>query len=197
MLGHYCNAGVVLFNLAKMREEGLSAQQFMDYCQKLTKPLRMNDQDFINLFFDGRIKLANPYRYNCEIPPLSYMKACDFCKFEEFDMSETPYPRADTPSSPNDTPSSPAGSEGVNFNPHNMAVLHYSAKGKPTKTGYRHKYADVFWRYYLMDPLNKSSRFWKRALQSCWGHLRRLIPENPLATLSKQPTNILPRGDRR
>lgn len=62
----YANAGVLLFNLAKIRQDGMT-QQLFDNTEKLSDIISFQDQDIINITFKGKIKeIDSIYNFTAE-----------------------------------------------------------------------------------------------------------------------------------
>lgn len=62
----YANAGVLLFNLAKIRQDGM-VQKLFENTEKLADKISYQDQDIINITFKGRIKeLESIYNFTAE-----------------------------------------------------------------------------------------------------------------------------------
>lgn len=61
----YCNSGMVLFNLDALRQQ----YTFGEVYSSLTAwkgTFTYLDQDFLNVFFQGKITVLNPFFYNCQ-----------------------------------------------------------------------------------------------------------------------------------
>lgn len=67
---HYINAGVVLINLKKMREN-FTAQKLVDMVLEQSKDLKYLDQDFINKNFSKNIKVVSN-KYNWLVKTCKY-----------------------------------------------------------------------------------------------------------------------------
>lgn len=61
----YCNSGVVLFNLDALRAQ-YTFQEVYDQLLAWKGTFYYLDQDFLNVFFQGKITVLNPYFYNCQ-----------------------------------------------------------------------------------------------------------------------------------
>lgn len=61
----YCNSGVVLFNLDALRAQ-YTFQEIYDQLLAWKGTFYYLDQDFLNVFFQGKITVLNPYFYNCQ-----------------------------------------------------------------------------------------------------------------------------------
>lgn len=62
----YANAGVLLFNLAKIRQDGM-VEKLFENTEKLADKIVYQDQDIINITFKGRIKEADSiYNFTAE-----------------------------------------------------------------------------------------------------------------------------------
>ena len=61
--GPYINSGVLLMNLARLREEQ-ALQPVLDYVREHRRTLFLPDQDVISALYGDRILRLNPYRYN-------------------------------------------------------------------------------------------------------------------------------------
>ena len=170
----YVNAGVMLFDLKTMREEGDSAVKFLDFISKLKAPLEFNDQDFLNLYYDGRIKMGDPYKYNCMVPPLSQVPRRFLSPLKNVTFSEMPYPRSEA--------DCPVSHQGTTYDPARIRIIHYSCVNKPHQAFYRHKFANIFWHYALMDPLDTSKHRWLQIFQNIYYYLRNLVPDYPKRT---------------
>lgn len=60
----YVNAGVLLFNVARWREQGLAAR-IIDYANRAGSKLTFHDQDAVNAVLHSQI-LSLPFRWNCQ-----------------------------------------------------------------------------------------------------------------------------------
>ena len=93
-MGRYINAGLILMNTKKMREEKLE-KIFDDYIPTLSKRgLGLQDQDIINAVCYEKIKLLNP-TYNAQLivswPKIMPSYAIGWCNQEEWnDFLENP-----------------------------------------------------------------------------------------------------------
>lgn len=67
---HYINAGVILINLKKMRED-FTAQKIVDMVLEQSKDLKYLDQDFINKNFSNKIKVVSN-KYNWLVKTCKY-----------------------------------------------------------------------------------------------------------------------------
>jgi lipopolysaccharide biosynthesis glycosyltransferase len=61
----YFNAGVILLNLQKMREDGV-VDKFFEQAIRIKDIIRWKDQDVLNLVLQGRVKLL-PLRWNFQV----------------------------------------------------------------------------------------------------------------------------------
>lgn len=61
----YFNAGVVLFNLKKIREDGVGYNTFLNVLNANNNNLTIPDQDLLNIVFSGKLKLLEKESYNC------------------------------------------------------------------------------------------------------------------------------------
>lgn len=67
----YYNAGVLLCNLKKLREN-YSVEDIIDYAIEHKEILLLGDQDILNGMFGTKIKGASPLSYNCMIRHMDY-----------------------------------------------------------------------------------------------------------------------------
>lgn len=64
--GHiYCNSGMVLFNLDALRQR-YTFEAVYGQLKAWKGTFAYLDQDFLNVFFQGKITVLNPYFYNCQ-----------------------------------------------------------------------------------------------------------------------------------
>lgn len=61
----YVNSGVLLMDLAAMRER-VDKEALLQVAIRLAKSLRFPDQDIINIYFSDEIKLLDGFYYNCQ-----------------------------------------------------------------------------------------------------------------------------------
>lgn len=87
----YCNSGMVVFNLAALRQQYTFAQIF-DGLSALQGKVVYLDQDFLNLFFQGRITFLNPFHYNFQAYELFhtpfYKSALANCRLIHFSVGK-------------------------------------------------------------------------------------------------------------
>lgn len=125
----YINAGVLLINNKKWREDNVGDTLLM-YYQKKHKELFANDQDAINgslkddiLYISPKYNFCNSfYTYNYEV----------LCKI----MHPTPYIEKDV-------------FQDAYRNP---VIIHYLGEERPWRMGNRHKYRDDFTKYLSLTP---------------------------------------------
>ncbi|HPX32286.1 MAG TPA: glycosyltransferase family 8 protein [Erysipelotrichaceae bacterium] len=62
----YFNAGIILFNLEKLRKE-TTKQEILNTCQKLKSKVVFMDQDILNYLYQCKVKYENPKKYNYQL----------------------------------------------------------------------------------------------------------------------------------
>lgn len=161
----YCNSGVWLFDVKALHRAGYSAQVMLERLRSIKGVLRLPDQDFLNICFQGHIKFGNPYKYNCLVCQFTHTAY----NFAELNFSEAPYPKDQEPEA--------EATMGACFDPDKVIVLHYAGggkHGKPYHLRYRYYGREKYWRYLALDPsLSKFSLFFRHFVQSCWILFRR------------------------
>lgn len=87
----YCNSGVTIFNLDRLREE-YSFGQIMEALTDINGKVIYLDQDFLNIYFRGKILVLNPFRYNLQIYELKstpfYGEALELCRLIHFSVGK-------------------------------------------------------------------------------------------------------------
>lgn len=96
----YCNSGVVVFNLDYLRQNHTFPEIYSALCEMSGKFVYL-DQDFLNVFFMGRITQANPFHYNFQAYELRrtrlYKKALRHCRLVHFSVGKPWSYKADMP----------------------------------------------------------------------------------------------------
>ena len=61
----YVNSGVLLMDVEKLRALN-NTQQIFDYVRDHARKLLLGDQDMVNIFYDGKIKILDTRKYNLD-----------------------------------------------------------------------------------------------------------------------------------
>ncbi|OUS75131.1 hypothetical protein B1748_18505 [Paenibacillus sp. MY03] len=77
----YFNAGIMLFNLHKMREEGVGFKYFLQIAGENISRLTWFDQDIFNLALSSKCRIVNATDYNC--PPALFEQLYGSAKSHE------------------------------------------------------------------------------------------------------------------
>lgn len=125
----YFNAGVLLIDLKKWREQKIG-QQILEYYRQKEGKLFANDQDAINGSLAGEIYVLSP-RYN-------YCNTFDFYPYRTLKKLTSPAPYI-SEQEYNDTKAQPA-------------IIHYLGEERPWRAGNTHKYAADFKHYLALTP---------------------------------------------
>lgn len=127
----YYNAGVLLINLKKWREEK-AGKKILDYYKANNGKLFANDQDAINGTYAGKIYTLSPkYNFYNIFYQYSYrflsklMKPVEYISKEEFGKSVE-----------------------------NPCIIHYLGEERPWRLGNHHKYKKDYIKYLNMTPWN-------------------------------------------
>ena len=125
----YFNAGVLLVDLKRWREEGIE-RKIVDYCLENGDKLFANDQDAINIVLKGRIKAVSPAYNWCN----SYV----FYNYRTLNslMRGVPYYSKDEYKRGTSKP----------------AIIHYLGEERPWREGNKHRYRDEYLRYLGATP---------------------------------------------
>lgn len=87
----YCNSGVVAFNLDYLREHH-SFHEIFTALNGFNGKLCYLDQDFLNIFFRGRIEVLNAFHYNYQAYELYgtkyYKRALENCRLIHFSVGK-------------------------------------------------------------------------------------------------------------
>lgn len=87
----YCNSGVVVFNLDCLRETYRFTEVFTAL-NSFNGVLHYLDQDFLNIYFDGKIKVLNAFHYNYQAYELYgtkfYKRALKNCRLIHFSVGK-------------------------------------------------------------------------------------------------------------
>lgn len=70
----YVNAGVLLINLAQLRREKITQNDIVKFIEINHEKMHFLDQYTLNAMFHDRIKLADGFKYNCQVSSYSYTK---------------------------------------------------------------------------------------------------------------------------
>ncbi|MBQ7567672.1 hypothetical protein IJT17_02590 [bacterium] len=151
----YFNAGVILFDLAAMRRQGITVQNMQAFAQRCPT-LPFNDQDFLNLYFKDQYKPADPYIYNCfTVWPSRYSAVADpfyrdryLPRWERVTFCQSAYKTAGEAAGTTDE----TKQKGCTFAKDRAVILHYSQPLKPNSGKYKYGFADEYWYYASMDP---------------------------------------------
>ena len=115
----YFNAGILLINLKKYRE-----QEIQSKCIKLFNSRRTflyQEQDVLNAIAEGQVKYLHP-RYNMQWAALFFKdRPAEFYLSNEFELTEEDW--------------------------ENPYIIHYNGIHKPWKQDRDHKYAKYWWNY--------------------------------------------------
>ena len=60
----YFNAGIIVFNISRMKKNKITAKSIIEYAFKEKTNLKIADQDALNGYFYGKVNFQNPYVYN-------------------------------------------------------------------------------------------------------------------------------------
>ncbi|WP_457747073.1 glycosyltransferase family 8 protein [Sulfurimonas sp.] len=120
---NYFNAGVLLINLKKWREEKLF-KKFIDYEKASTFPLVSHDQDIFNAIFNGKWKKL-PLKYNQyeKNPDLDREKLLTCFSEEEIREAQE-----------------------------NPVIIHYIGGRKPWHYRSEHNQKSLYWKYLALTP---------------------------------------------
>lgn len=87
----YCNSGVVIFNLNQIRED-YALDIVFEECCAMCNEYAFPDQDFLNIFFDGKIIYMNEFFFNFQAHELRktpyYKKALRHCALIHFSVGK-------------------------------------------------------------------------------------------------------------
>lgn len=87
----YCNAGVTVFNLNYLRNHYSFGEIYQAYCS-LHNKIAFLDQDFLNIYFNGKIEVLNAFHYNFQAYELYgtkfYKRALDNCRLIHFSVGK-------------------------------------------------------------------------------------------------------------
>lgn len=125
----YCNAGVLLIDLGKWRNEK-TGQKILAYYKEKGGKLFANDQDAINGSLAGEIHILPP-RYN-------YCNTFDFYPYRTLKKLSEPAPYI-SEKEYDDTKANPA-------------IIHYLGEERPWRKGNTHRFAEEFQKYLHMTP---------------------------------------------
>lgn len=70
----YVNSGVLLINLAGLRQDKITQKDIVEFAVANKQQLHYPDQYILNAMFHDRIKLADGFKYNCQVSSYSYTK---------------------------------------------------------------------------------------------------------------------------
>lgn len=154
----YFNAGMMLLNLKKMRNENIS-EKLIDYKLHKDQGFFMS-QDALNCTFGIKVKYLSPV-YNYMGPNLEKYTKDEIIEF--YNISEAEYEQV------------------VN----NATIIHLTNKKKPWKTQYVWG-ADLWRKYYLLSPLSTQRYFYvddKQYMQrgndkNYWNKICNIVKEN-------------------
>ena len=85
----YINAGVLLMNVKKYKEE-VNKDELIEFIDKYKNKLVLQDQDVINKYFYGKIKIADN-KYNYQINAVDYGKECFDNVLVHYSEAEKPW----------------------------------------------------------------------------------------------------------
>lgn len=80
----YFNAGIMLFNLHKMREEGIGFKYFLQIAEENISRLTWFDQDIFNLALSSKCRILNVTDYNCPPALFDQLYGSDKSREEHF-----------------------------------------------------------------------------------------------------------------
>lgn len=132
----YCNAGVLLLNLALWREEGCEEQCF-SYYRSMQGRLPFNDQDILNVVLRGRLKLL-PQRYN-------FFSNYYYFRFRSF-LSRSPWYR------------SCESEESFWEAKHHPTIVHFAGDERPWLFGNRSHYRRAYDYFLSRTPFSGRRR---------------------------------------
>ena len=127
----YINAGILLMNVKKMKEDNLE-NRFVDYITALNGKIPCHDQGVINHVCRGKIQLISP-NYNV-MTPMFYYLADEIRAFYELDEYYSDKEMEEARQAPK--------------------IVHFTAGWyiRPWFSGSKHPYADIYRSYYERSP---------------------------------------------
>ena len=121
----YFNAGVMLINVARWRQEHLK-DRVIDIVRKKPWAIQFDDQCGLNSVVDGRWKEVHP-KFNFQ----SFFFGAGIEAYSAF------YPNGELTAAS-----------------HSPVILHYTGASKPWHFGYKHPYRSLYWKYLRKTPFN-------------------------------------------
>jgi len=143
----YFNAGMMLLNLEKYRDENME-EQAMKYAQENLARLSMADQDILNFIFKGNVVLL-PQKWNArqrQLVRVQEMQKREMTALSDEDKEE--YREAEV----------------------NPCIIHYTTQQKPWNPNYRHAWKNCYWENISKTP------FYKEVLHGYYWSLPYYVP---------------------
>ena len=163
----YCNAGVVLFNLKKWRDNDME-KGILNFCKQNKEKLFANDQDALNVYLKDDIKVMS-ISYN-------YSNIFDYYPFEYLNKLMPNF-------------CSKIAYEHARANP---AIVHFLGEDRPWRAGNTHRFSSDYFYYLRQTPWSEApiEYGWEQYYKA-WGLFNTITSPFPSARY-KVITSLIP-----
>ena len=163
----YCNAGVVLFNLKKWRDNDME-KGILNFCKRNKEKLFANDQDALNVYLKDDIKVMSiSYNYSniFDYYPFEYLNKLmpNFCSKIAFEHARA-----------------------------NPAIVHFLGEDRPWRAGNTHRFSSDYFYYLRQTPWSEApiEYGWEQYYKA-WGLFNTITSPFPSARY-KAITSLIP-----